>query len=617
MHVATDDINTAIRPHDLLRQVFGYDYFRDHQEEIIHHILKGGDAFVLMPTGSGKSLCYQIPAMIRQGVGVVISPLIALMQDQVSALLQLGVRAAFLNSTLTPEEASRIERQLLNGELDLVYIAPERLLMERTMALLDRSSIALFAIDEAHCVSQWGHDFREEYLKLSILHQRFPDVPRVALTATADGPTRREIVERLNLQEARLFVSGFDRPNIRYRIVPKLNPKQQLWTFLQSEHPHDAGIVYCLSRKKTEEVAEWLTDQGRVALPYHAGMETTTRQLHQDRFLREDGVIIVATIAFGMGIDKPDVRFVVHLDLPKSIEAYYQETGRAGRDELPADAFMTYGMADVAILRQLVDNSEADEAHKRLERQKLNALLGLCETTACRRQVLLEYFGDHLDEPCGNCDTCLTPVERWNGTKVAQKAIYCVYQTGQRFGVMHLVDILTGKSTERVRKWKHDRLTAFGRGNELSGAEWPSVFRQLVAMGLLAVDMEEHGGLKLTPDSRAVLQGNREVWLRKDPRPEKRPKPAPPPKPSEAVFVPRPDDDALFEALRTLRMELAREAGVPPYIIFHDSTLKDMVRLRPRDLHELSLVSGVGKRKLDRCGEAFLRVIATFQSRRQ
>jgi len=593
----------------VLRDIFGYSGFRGDQEEIIGHLLGGGDAFVLMPTGGGKSLCYQIPAIIRSGTGVIVSPLIALMQDQVRAMHQLGVRAAFLNSTLSPVERSLVERQLSDGELDLLYVAPERLLADRTLAMLDRSRIALFAIDEAHCVSQWGHDFREEYLRLSVLHERYPDVPRIALTATADGPTRREIVERLNLGEARTFVSGFDRPNIRYHIVAKHNPKQQLLAFLNSEHPADSGIIYRLSRRKTEETAQWLTEHGRRALPYHAGMEARERQRNQEIFLHEENVLIVATIAFGMGIDKPDVRFVAHLDLPKSIEAYYQETGRAGRDGLPANAFMTYGLADVVMLRQLLDRSEADDQHKSVERRKLQALLGLCETIRCRRQVLLAYFGDRLMEPCGNCDTCLHPVEGWDGTEAAQKAMHCISQTGQRFGAVHLTDVLIGRSTERVKQFRHDKLSVFGSGSQIPLEEWPSIFRQLAAMGLLAVDMERYGAITLTSESRRLLQGEREVRFRRDPKPEKKRAKSRSTSGNASVAICGPEEAALFERLRELRLNIAREAGLPPYMIFHDSSLREMADLRPLTMTAFAGISGVGRQKLERYGERFIEVI--------
>lgn len=585
--------------------MFGYDSFRGHQEEIINHVLKGGDAFVLMPTGSGKSLCFQIPSILRQGVGVVVSPLIALMQDQVATLTELGVRAAFLNSTLSSEESHDVKCRLLRGELDLLYIAPERLVMESTMALLAECEIALFAIDEAHCVSQWGHDFREEYLQLSILHERFPSVPRIALTATADAPTSAEIIERLGLEDARPFITGFDRPNIRYRIVNKDNSKHQLLRFIRDEHPHDAGIIYCLSRKKTEEISRWLCEQGWNALPYHAGLDADTRQEHQRRFQEDDGVIIVATIAFGMGIDKPDVRFVAHLDLPKSIEAYYQETGRAGRDGLPADAWMAYGMSDVTIHRQLIESSDADESHKRLEHRRLSALLGLCETAKCRRHVLLSYFGDEPAESCMNCDTCLEPVETWDGTLAARKAIYVVHQTGQRFGATHLIDIMLGKETERVKNLGHDTLSAFGRGQELTEREWASVFRQLVAGGYLDVDMEHYGSIRMTETGADVLQGNGVINLRKDPTPSRKHRK------SSAALSGTMSNAAtkVFDALRALRFQIAKEAGIPPYVIFHDSTILAMAESMPSTLEEMGHLSGIGERKLEKYGEIFLEEI--------
>jgi ATP-dependent DNA helicase RecQ len=603
-----EDITARAR--EVLRAVFGFDRFRGHQEAIIRQVTAGGDAFVLMPTGGGKSLCYQLPALLRPGVGVIVSPLIALMQDQVSALRQLGVRAAFLNSTLSPAEAQWVEGQVQDGTLDLLYVAPERLLTDRTLALLERSRVALFAIDEAHCVSQWGHDFREEYLALSVLHERFPGIPRLALTATADALTRREIIEKLRLEQAELYVAGFDRPNIRYRVVAKQNTRKQLEEFLRDEHPTDSGIVYCLSRKKTEEVAEWLTAAGWNALPYHAGMDGAARQRHQDRFQREDGLIIVATIAFGMGIDKPDVRFVAHLDIPKSVEAYYQETGRAGRDGLPADAYMLYGLTDVALMRKLLAQSTADEAHKRIETQKLNALLGYCETAGCRRQVLLHYFGESDAPPCGNCDTCLNPVETWDGTLAARKAIFTVRQTGQRFGVMHLCDILTGAETARVAELRHQQLSAFGGGKELDNKAWASVFRQLVAFGFLTVDAEGYGSLKITPSGMGILQQQGSVQLRKDPlgRRERRKKRGATP----ASVAMAPHDELLFDALRALRKELALEAEVPPYVIFHDSTLREMAARHPQTLDELNDVPGVGERKLQRYGPALLEVLHGF-----
>jgi ATP-dependent DNA helicase RecQ len=594
-------------PLDILNQVFGYDDFRGDQEAIIAQVTGGGDALVLMPTGGGKSLCYQIPALVRPGTTVVISPLIALMQDQVTALRQLGVRAAFLNSSLTPDQAWALEQELLQGRLDLVYVAPERLLTERFLNLLEQVPLALFAIDEAHCVSQWGHDFRPEYVQLGILQERWPGVPRIALTATADAPTRNEIAARLHLERARIFVASFDRPNIRYRVVEKANPRQQLLRFLRREHPHDAGIVYCLSRRKVEETAAFLQSQGFNALPYHAGLSPELRQANQDRFLREEGVLIVATIAFGMGIDKPDVRFVAHLDLPKSLEAYYQETGRAGRDGLPADAWMTYGLADVVLLRRILEESDAEERFKRIERHKLNAMLGYCETTECRRQVLLHYFGEPLPAPCGNCDTCLEPVETWDGTEAARKALSCAYRTGQRFGSAYLVDVLLGRDNERIRRFGHDRVSTFGIGKELGAEQWKSVYRQLVAAGLMRVDMEGHGALKLAPESRPLLRGERSLRLRRDPDRQA-------PKAEGRRAVPEtfadPADHALWEALRRHRMQLARDQGVPPYVIFSDATLKEMVLYRPRERGELTRISGVGAVKLERYGDQFLEVLA-------
>lgn len=604
-------VRTSLKPRDVLRDVFGYSHYKGSQEQIIGRLIDGGDAFVLMPTGGGKSLCYQIPSIIRPGVGIVISPLIALMHDQVRALHQLGVRAAFLNSTVGPEEAEKIEGKAANGELDLLYMAPERLLADQGLGLLYKCDIALFAIDEAHCVSQWGHDFREEYLRLSVLHDRFPNIPKIALTATADELTRREIIQRLKLGNAQVFVAGFDRPNIRYHITPKKSPKEQLLSFLKAEHPKDSGIVYRLSRKKTEETALWLREKGWNALPYHAGMDGADRKRNQETFLRRDGVIIVATIAFGMGIDKPDVRFVAHLDLPKSIEAYYQETGRAGRDGLPADAFMTYGLTDVVMLRQFIDKSEADEQHKMVERRKLEALIGLCETTVCKREVMLSYFGDDYHGPCGNCDTCLTPVETWDGTKVAQKALYCVRQTGQRFGAGHLVDILTGKRTDRIIQFNHDSLTAFNGGSELTAKEWPSVFRQLVAMGLLDVDLEQYGAMKLTPEYNEVMSGKREIRLRKDPKPERKKRR------SRAVdSITDPQDLELFEALRDLRNRIAKAADVPPYVVFQDAALRDMATVRPANLSEFGRISGIGMHRQQTYGQQFLDVIRTLDVQR-
>ncbi|NEV60776.1 DNA helicase RecQ [Thiorhodococcus minor] len=593
-------------PLQILTRVFGYDAFRGAQAEIIDQVVGGGDALVLMPTGGGKSLCYQIPAMVRPGTAVIVSPLIALMQDQVDALRQLGARAAFLNSSLTPDEARGVEQGMLEGQLDLVYVAPERLLTDRFLSLLDRIQVALFAIDEAHCVSQWGHDFRPEYIELSRLHERWPQVPRIALTATADAPTRNEIVKRLRLEEAKQFVSSFDRPNIRYRIVEKANPRQQLLSFLRREHPKDAGIVYCLSRRRVEETASYLQSQGFSALPYHAGLSADMRREHQARFLREEGLVMVATIAFGMGIDKPDVRFVVHLDLPKSLESYYQETGRAGRDGLPADAWMTYGLGDVVMLRRIIDGSEANAHFKRLEMQKLDGMLGYCETTQCRRQVMLNYFGETLAEPCGNCDICLEPVETWDGTVAAQKALSCIYRTGQRFGSAYLTDVLLGKDLERIRRFGHDKLSTYGIGKELSADQWKSVYRQLVAAGLVAVDMEGHGALRLTERSRPILRGEQSIQLRRDPD---RKQTAAASRARPVVAPSDPEAAALWEALRTYRRELAQEQNVPAYVIFTDATLQELVAYRPRDLDELSRISGVGQAKLERFGAGFLAVL--------
>ncbi len=598
------------QPLEVLKDVFGFEGFRGQQGEIIQHVVSGGDALVLMPTGGGKSLCYQIPSLCRYGTGVVISPLIALMQDQVEALRQLGLNAAGLNSSLSYGEAIHVERALEAGELDIVYVSPERLLSDGFLNLLGRCRVGLFAIDEAHCVSQWGHDFRPEYRRLTVLHERFPGVPRVALTATADGPTRRDILDQLELREGAVFVAGFDRPNIRYRVQPKAGPREQLKAFLASEHGADSGIVYCLTRGKVEETAHWLGARGFTALPYHAGLDKATRARHQERFLKEDAVIMVATIAFGMGIDKPDVRFVAHLDLPKSLEAYYQETGRAGRDGLPSDAWMTYGLEDLVKLRQLMESSEAPEAQKRIERQKLDALLGYCETTRCRRQVLLEYFGERLPEPCGNCDTCLRPIESFDGTEAARKALSCVYRTGQIFGAQHVIDVLLGGDTEKVRKFGHNALSTYGIGGEFSRAEWRSIFRQLVSLGLLAVDIEGHGGLRLGAEARPVLRGERRIELRRD-AVRKRPAAA---KARGSVLFEDPEDESLFQALRARRLALAKAQGVPPYVIFHDTTLAAMARERPGGLDQLAGISGVGQAKLERYGEDFLAVIAGHEA---
>ena len=560
---------------------------------------------MLMPTGGGKSLCYQIPAMLRPGVGVVVSPLIALMKDQVDALLQLGVKAAFLNSSLSAQEARDVEQQLLNGDLDLLYVAPERLLMPRMLELLDSSQVALFAIDEAHCVSQWGHDFRPEYIGLSLLAERFPEVPRIALTATADDATRREMVERLSLQRAEQFVSSFDRPNICYTVVDKQNARQQFLKFYRDEHQDDAGIVYCLSRKSVDSTAAWLQKRGVKALPYHAGLDSGTRQRHQELFLREEGLVVVATIAFGMGIDKPDVRFVAHLDVPKSLEGYYQETGRAGRDGQSANAFMTYGLGDVVAMRRMLAQSSAPEQIKRVENQKLDQLLNYCESMRCRRQLLLEYFGETLDEPCGNCDTCLVPVETWDGTVQAQKALSAVYRTGQRFGAGHVIDVLLGKDTPRMSQLGHHKLSTYGVGDELNEKQWRSVFRQLVAGGYLTTDASGYGSLLLAGQSAAVLKGQAEVAFRRDPTPAQTKTAS-----KRVISDLGGEDGELFEALRARRAEVAKEQGVPAYVIFHDSSLREMAQTKPRSSHTLSQISGVGKTKLERYGESFLNIIS-------
>jgi ATP-dependent DNA helicase RecQ len=597
----------------ILHDTFGYTSFRGAQQAIVEHVVSGGDALVLMPTGGGKSLCYQIPALMRQGVGIIVSPLIALMQDQVDALKQLGVPAAFLNSSLEAEEAREVSRQLMRGELKLLYVAPERLMTEGFLNLLERlnqdNSIALFAIDEAHCVSQWGHDFRPEYRALTVLHERFPNVPRIALTATADAPTRSEIVERLQLEQARQFVSSFDRPNIRYRVTLKDNARKQLQTFLETEHPDDAGIVYCLSRKKVEETAAWLKEQGWDSLPYHAGLDAEVRRGNQKKFLREEGVIMVATVAFGMGIDKPNVRFVAHLDLPKSMEGYYQETGRAGRDGLPANAWMAYGLGDVVSMRQMLLSGDAPEERKRVELQKLDALLGFCESTSCRHQTILRYFGEEHPGDCNECDNCLSPVDTWDATQAAQMALSCVYRTGQRFGVVHLIDVLLGKLTPKVKQFHHQQLSTFGIGKDLVQQQWSSVYRQLVAAGFINVDIEGYGGLKLTEAARPVLKGQQEVWLRRDAEPVKR-------KTSKAERGSRlreafagANDDPLWLALKAKRTALAREQEVPPYVIFHDSTLLEILNRKPRTLGEMAQISGVGQAKLAKYGDAFLQVV--------
>lgn len=604
--LSTERPNALIASADeVLHRVFGYETFRPLQGDVVDTLVQGGNALVLMPTGGGKSLCYQIPALVRPGTGVVISPLIALMQDQVAALNQLGVRAAFLNSGLTPEQARDTENALLRGELDLLYCAPERLLQPRTLELLGDVPLSLFAIDEAHCVSQWGHDFRSDYLGLSILAERFPAIPRIALTATADARTRQEIAERLSLTEARHFVSGFDRPNIQYRITAKTNANKQLLDFIRQEHPGDAGIVYCLSRNKVDATAAMLNKQGYDALPYHAGLSPEVRARNQERFLREDGVIVVATIAFGMGIDKPDVRFVAHLDLPKSLEAYYQETGRAGRDGQPSTAWMVYGLQDVIKLRQMLEMSQGNDQFKRIERQKMDAMLGLCEITSCRRQALLRYFGDELPEPCGNCDTCLTPPETWDGTEEVRKALSCVYRTGQRFGVTYVIDVLRGVENDRILQSGHHLVSTFGIGKALSANQWKSVFRQLVANGYLRADPEGFGALQLTEICRPLLRGETILQLRKDPDTKERSSGR---RTTRADLPPVSDPDG-WEALRATRKALAEEQGIAPFMIFHDVTLHEILERRPATLEELSHINGVGAAKLDRYGETFLAVI--------
>lgn len=595
------------QPIDVLQEVFGYDSFRGQQAEIIDHVIAGNDALVLMPTGGGKSLCYQVPALCRPGTAVIVSPLIALMKDQVDALNQLGVKAAFINSTLAPDAAREIETRAVDGDIDLLYVAPERFASDRFLNLLDRISISLFAIDEAHCVSQWGHDFRPEYRRLDLLPTRFAHVPRIALTATADTPTRKDIAENLHLTDAQCFITGFDRPNITYRIETKGNAKQRLLSFLNREHAKDAGIVYCLSRRKTEDVAQWLSENGRPALPYHAGLTQETRQLHQDRFLREDGLIICATVAFGMGIDKPNVRFVAHLNLPKSMEAYYQETGRAGRDGLPANAWMNYDLSDIVSIRSMVAGSEAPEAQKRIESRKLDALVGLAETTKCRRQVILSYFGEDRHDPCGNCDTCLEPVETWDATQASRKALSAVYRTGQRFGPAHVIEVLMGRKTEKIRQNGHDQLSVYAIGKDIAQPQWRSVFRQLLAMGYLQVDVEGHGGVYLTEESRPVLRGEKVVEMRKDPGENKRAM-TKRLRDFDTEFENEEDRD-LWERLRTLRRELATSQNVPPYVIFSDRTLWEMVRFKPRTLEDMASINGVGVKKLDQYGLPFLDVM--------
>ena len=591
-------------PEQLLHSLFGYEDFRGQQLDVIQHVIDGGDALVLMPTGGGKSICYQIPAILRDGVGVVISPLIALMQDQVSSMQQLGVNAQALHSGIDWQLQNQIQQQALNGDLDLLYISPERLMTEACMNLLRSCKIALFAIDEAHCVSQWGHDFRPEYLQLECLQQNFPHVPRMALTATADRPTQQEMVKRLGLNLAQKYISSFDRPNICYRIMQKQKGKQQLLDFVQLQHQGNAGIVYCMSRKKVDETALWLVEQGIAALPYHAGLGAEKRAYNQHRFLNEEGLVMVATIAFGMGIDKPNVRFVAHLDLPKSIESYYQETGRAGRDGLPADAWMVYGLQDVMWLRQRLEQTDMDASIKRSEQSKLDAMLGLCEITHCRRQAILSYFNEDSASSCGNCDNCLEPVATFDGTEVARKALSCIYRSGQRYGVAHLIDILMGKPTDKIKTAGHDKISTFALGQELDQKQWRSVYRQLLALGLVSSDPENYGGLRLLPNCRPLLKGDAQLQLRLDRKVSIKT-----PKASKARLQIADDDMDLWQLLRELRMALAQDQKVPPYVIFSDSSLLEMLHTKPQSLLQMSHINGVGEKKLDRYGDDFLALI--------
>jgi ATP-dependent DNA helicase RecQ len=597
---------SAKNPLSILKQTYGYDQFRGEQEYIINHLIEGGSSFVLMPTGSGKSLCYQIPSLCREGVGVIVSPLIALMQDQITALAQLGISARAINSSMSDRAVFEVKQKLESNNLDLLYVAPERLVMPEFVELLERVKIALFAIDEAHCVSQWGHDFRPDYTALSFLAERFEGVPRIALTATADRATRKDIIERLKLENGRTFIGGFDRPNIHYSILERNNPKKQVYDFIKNYHLEDSGIIYCISRKKVEDMAEWLQGKDINALPYHAGLPAEVRSENQDRFLREDKIIIVATIAFGMGIDKPDVRFVAHMNIPKSIEAYYQETGRAGRDGLPSNAYMIYGMDDAVMQRNWIENSEAPELQKRIENQKLNALLGLCEAAICRRQVLLEYFDD-TGEPCGNCDTCDTKPQTFDGTTPAQMALSAVYRTGQRFGMVYVVDVLLGKEDDRIIQFGHDQQSTFGIGKELSRAEWQNIFRQLVSRNLLMVDVQEHNGIKITEKGFAFLKQKESIDFRKvtiskktkADKPSRRKKPA----------LEDEDDQELFEKLKDARQLMAKKRRVPAYVIFHDKTLIELADRRPQSFEEMLEINGIGESKLKKFGQTLLDVI--------
>ena len=600
-------------PRDILKRVFGFDGFRANQEAIVHRVLDGQHTLLVMPTGGGKSLCYQLPALMMPGTAIVVSPLIALMQDQVTSLNQLGIRAAFLNSSLSLEDQIVVSRKARQGMLDLLYVAPERLMTEGFQSLLRDMQLALFAIDEAHCISQWGHDFRPEYHQLTSLRESYPDVPCIAVTATADEPTRKEILERLHISPDGLTVTGFDRPNIRYTVVVKKNGRKQLLNFIEREHPDEAGIVYCFTRKKVEETAAWLRKEGFDALPYHAGLSSEDREAHQNRFIREEGLIVVATVAFGMGIDKPNVRFVAHMNVPKSMESYYQETGRAGRDGLPADAWMTYSLGDIVMMRKLLETSEADEKQKWVEQHKLNQLFGYCETIDCRRQVLLSYFGQPDTVACGNCDNCTSPVEQWDGTVAAQMVMSCVARTGQRFGAGHVIDVLQGKESEKVLRFRHNQLPTFGVGESMGATEWRAIIRQLVASDYLRVDVTGYGGILLNESCGPVLKGQQLVFFRKEQKPPPREK-----KRRSVAIDPsipeRPDDRALFEVLRRLRLDLAREQGVPPYVVFGDATLRAMVQQRPADLDAFSQLSGVGQVKLDRYGDVFLEAIREHEN---
>ena len=592
---------------DILRSRFGYTQFRFQQQQIIDSLIAGQDALVLMPTGGGKSLCYQIPAMVRDGTGIIISPLIALMQDQVDALAQNGINAAFLNSTQTLEQQRQVRQQLRANEIDLLYVAPERALGDDFLEMLAACRIALFAIDEAHCVSQWGHDFRPDYRKLTRLHEHFPGIPRIALTATADQRTLREIEQQLQLQDAQRFVHSFDRPNIFYRVTQGDSNRQRLWRFLQENHVADAGIVYCLSRKRVEETARWLSDKGRLALPYHAGLDKHTRAEHQRIFLQQEGVIIVATIAFGMGIDKPDVRFVAHLNLPKNLESYYQETGRAGRDGEAANAWMAYGLQDIITLRQMMAQSDADDQFKRVLHHKMEAMLGFCEQTGCRRQTLLAYFDESLEQPCGHCDNCVDPPQTWDATEAARMALSCVFRTGQRFGVNYVIDVLMGNAKDRIVQNRHDQLSTFGIG-DLDNNEWRSLFRQLIALGYLYADIDNYGALKMSPDCKPLLNGKKELLLRKFEKSSKAVK--------STTTKPRTElqaaDTPLFEALRMHRKQLAQEQGVPPYVILHDKTLVAICEQRPDSIEELELIPGIGARKLELYGAELIRITRQF-----